>query len=113
MKLHCYLGWCLYDSTVALYLKYCRCDLKHQIINQSLYPMRFSILRLFGGYEALVAGKAKDAMVDMTGGVAEGIEIKDYKTEEEKKKLFKILRKSKEAMSLISTSIAVSMQVYQ
>lgn len=71
------------------------------------------ILRLFGGYEALVAGKAKDAMVDMTGGVAEGIEIKDYKTEEEKKKLFKILRKSKEAMSLISTSIAVSIHVYQ
>lgn len=66
--------------------------------------------RLFGGYEALVAGKAKDAMVDMTGGVAEGIEIRDYKNEEERKKLFKILRKSKENMSLISTSIAVSNQ---
>nr|XP_022343064.1 calpain-5-like [Crassostrea virginica]XP_022343065.1 calpain-5-like [Crassostrea virginica] len=64
--------------------------------------------KLFGGYEALVAGKAKDAMVDMTGGVAEGIEIKDYTTEEEKRKLFKILRKSKEAMSLISTSIAAT-----
>lgn len=62
--------------------------------------------KLFGGYEALVAGKAKDAMVDMTGGVAEGIEIRDYKNEEERKKLFKILRKSKENMSLISTSIA-------
>lgn len=57
-----------------------------------------------------MAGKAKDAMVDMTGGVAEGIEIKDYKNEEERKKLFKILRKSKENMSLISTSIAVSSQ---
>lgn len=71
-----------------------------------------NLFRLFGGYEALVAGKAKDAMVDMTGGVAEGIEIKDYKNEEERKKLFKILRKSKENMSLISTSIAVSNQLF-
>lgn len=56
----------------------------------------------------MVAGKAKDAMVDMTGGVAEGIEIKDYNAEEGRKKLFKILRKSKEDKSLMSTSIAVS-----
>jgi hypothetical protein len=46
-------------------------------------------------------------MVDMTGGVAEGIEIKDYNAEEGRKKLFKILRKSKEDKSLMSTSIAV------
>lgn len=64
--------------------------------------------KLFGDYESLVAGKAKDAMVDMTGGVAEGIEIKDYNSKEERKKLFKILRKSKEDKSLMSTSIAAT-----
>lgn len=86
---------CFYqDSVIFCYLVY-----------------NFYLFRLFGGYEALVAGKAKDAMVDMTGGVAEGIEIKDYKNEEERKTLFKILRKSKENMSLISTSIAVSTQM--
>lgn len=64
--------------------------------------------RLFGGYEVLVVGKVKDVMVDMIGGVVEGIEIKDYKNEEERKKLFKILCKLKENMLLISIFIVVS-----
>lgn len=47
-------------------------------------------------------------MVDMTGGVGEALELKDYtKTEEDKLKLFKILRKCKEHHSLISAAIPV------
>lgn len=55
-----------------------------------------------------MVGKVKDVMVDMIGGVVEGIEIKDYKNEEERKKLFKILCKLKENMLLISIFIVVS-----
>ena len=63
--------------------------------------------RLFGDYESLTAGKAKDGMVDMTGGVGESIELEDYRTEELKKKLFKILKSSYEDRSLMSASIRV------
>lgn len=66
-----------------------------------------SFCRLFGDYESLTAGKAKDGMVDMTGGVGESIELEDYRTEELKKKLFKILRSSYEDRSLMSASIRV------
>ena len=62
---------------------------------------------MFGDYESLTAGKAKDGMVDMTGGVGESLEIDDYRTEEKKKKLFKILRTSYEDKSLMSASIRV------
>ena len=46
-------------------------------------------------------------MVDMTGGVGESIELEDYRTEELKKKLFKILKSSYEDRSLMSASIRV------
>ena len=65
--------------------------------------------RIFGDYDSLKGGQAKDAMVDMTGGVGEGLELKDYtKTPEDRLKLFKILRKSKEHHSLISAAIPVN-----
>lgn len=49
-------------------------------------------------------------MVDMTGGVGEALELRDYtKTEEDKLKLFKILRKCKEHHSLISAAIPVNL----
>lgn len=79
----------------------------------SVYKMTMSIVlliccRIFGDYESLKGGQAKDAMVDMTGGVGEALELKDYtKTEEDKLKLFKILRKCKEHHSLISAAIPV------
>ena len=34
--------------------------------------------RLFGDYESLEAGKARDGMVDMMGGVGQGVELTDY-----------------------------------
>ena len=34
--------------------------------------------RIFGDYESLEAGKARDAMVDMMGGVGQGVELQDY-----------------------------------
>ncbi|KAJ8310637.1 hypothetical protein KUTeg_012502 [Tegillarca granosa] len=64
--------------------------------------------KLFGDYESLTGGKARDAMVDMTGGVGEGIEIRDYRTQEEKMKLFKILNHAMDDRSLMSASITAS-----
>lgn len=66
------------------------------------------MIRLFGDYESLTGGKARDAMVDMTGGVGEGIEIRDYRTQDEKMKLFKILNHAMDDRSLMSASITVS-----
>ncbi|KAK3082918.1 hypothetical protein FSP39_009044 [Pinctada imbricata] len=67
--------------------------------------------KLFGDYESLKGGQAKDAMVDMTGGVGEGFELADVcKSDEDKNKLFKILKKSKEHHSLISASIRATSQ---
>lgn len=64
--------------------------------------------KLFGDYESLTAGKAKDGMVDMTGGVGESLEVEDFRSEEQKKRLFKILRSSYEDKSLMSASIRAS-----
>ena len=64
--------------------------------------------RLSGDYESLTAGNAKDALVDMTGGVGERVALEDYRTEEKRKDLFRILRHSKENHSLMSASIVVS-----
>lgn len=63
--------------------------------------------RLFGDYESLEAGKARDALVDMMGGVGEGIELKDYHSEDKAKKLFEVLEEAFENHSLMSASIAV------
>ena len=67
------------------------------------------LLRLFGNYESLEAGKAKDALVDMMGGVAEGVDLTEYKDKEQKDrdKLFKDMVESFENHSLMSASIAV------
>lgn len=76
-----------------------------------LYIVLLIFCRIFGDYESLKGGQAKDAMVDMTGGVGEALELRDYtKTEEDKLKLFKILRKCKEHHSLISAAIPVILE---
>lgn len=76
-----------------------------------LYIVLLICCRIFGDYESLKGGQAKDAMVDMTGGVGEALELRDYtKTEEDKLKLFKILRKCKEHHSLISAAIPVILE---
>lgn len=59
----------------------------------------------------MTAGKAKDGMVDMTGGVGESLEVEDFRSEEQKKRLFKILRSSYEDKSLMSASIRVSLSL--
>ena len=69
--------------------------------------------RLSGDYESLTAGNAKDALVDMTGGVGERITLAEYKTEDQRKDLFRILRHSKEDHSLMSASIQVCVLPYR
>lgn len=54
-----------------------------------------------------MAGNSKDALVDMTGGVGERVAMEDYRTPEQQKDLFRILKHSKENHSLMSASIAV------
>ncbi|GFS03543.1 calpain-5 [Elysia marginata] len=61
--------------------------------------------KLFGCYEALTSGKARDAMVDMTGGVGEGLDVADYRPEQLRDKLFDILHKAQDNMSLMCASI--------
>ncbi|KAL4220104.1 Calpain-6 [Mactra antiquata] len=64
--------------------------------------------KLAGDYESLVGGNAKDALVDMTGGVGERVDLNDYQSAEQKKELFRILKQSKENHSLIGASIAAT-----
>ncbi|KAK7090412.1 calpain-5-like [Littorina saxatilis] len=61
--------------------------------------------KLFGCYEALTAGKARDAMVDMTGGVGEGLEIADFRSQDQRMRLFTILHKAKGHDALMSAAI--------
>ncbi|PVD18345.1 hypothetical protein C0Q70_20894 [Pomacea canaliculata] len=61
--------------------------------------------KLFGCYEALTAGKARDAMVDMTGGVGEGLEIADFRSQDQRMRLFSILYKAKANQSLMCSAI--------
>ena len=63
--------------------------------------------RLFGCYEALTAGKARDAMVDMTGGVGEGLEIADFRSQDQRMRLFNILHKAKGNDALMCAAIQV------
>ena len=53
-----------------------------------------------------MAGHTRDALVDMTGGVGENLKIKDFKTEAEQMKLFKILKSSYKDKSLMSASMS-------
>ncbi|VDI30156.1 calpain-5 [Mytilus galloprovincialis] len=64
--------------------------------------------KLFGNYESLVAGRPRDALVDITGGVGELLSLDTYKTEAQKLELFDILHESVEQRSLMSASIAAS-----
>ena len=66
--------------------------------------------RLFGNYESLVAGRPRDALVDITGGVGELLSLDTYKTEKQRMELFDILHESIEQRSLMSASIAVCVQ---
>ncbi|KAK6195804.1 hypothetical protein SNE40_001159 [Patella caerulea] len=61
--------------------------------------------KLFGSYEALTAGKSRDAMVDLTGGAGETLDIIDFRGEERKTRLFDILHKAKINHSLMCASI--------
>nr|XP_022342765.1 calpain-5-like [Crassostrea virginica] len=63
--------------------------------------------KIFGSYEALEGGHARDALVNMTGGVGEDISVADYtESEEKRKKLFQILNSAIEDRALISASIS-------
>ncbi|XP_061194258.1 calpain-5-like [Saccostrea echinata] len=62
--------------------------------------------KIYGSYEVLEGGHAKDALVDMTGGVGEDITVSNYtESEEKKQKLFNILSSAISNRSLISASI--------
>jgi len=67
--------------------------------------------RLFGTYEALDGGGLEEALVDFTGGVAETIELQseEYKNNEEnREKLYAILKKAIDGNSLMAAAIPVS-----
>ena len=69
----------------------------------------FIIFRLFGSYEALVAGVSSDALVDLTGGVSHNVKVDDYvKSEEGKLELFDILDDCMDQSSFMNASIPVS-----
>ena len=59
-------------------------------------------------------GHARDALVNMTGGVGEDISVADYtESEEKRKKLFQILNSAIEDRALISASISVKKLSYR
>ncbi len=62
--------------------------------------------RLYGSYENLDAGQTYDALIDMSGGIQECIEIKklDYT---EKSKLWNIMLKAYQKDAILSCSINV------
>ena len=79
---------------------------------QEIYKHNF-FGRIFGSYEALEGGHARDALVNMTGGVGEDISVADYtESEEKRKKLFQILNSAIEDRALISASISVKKNWY-
>lgn len=61
--------------------------------------------KVFGSYEVLTGGKARDALVDMTGGVGECFSLKDFTNETQRMELFDNLEEAMENTSLISASI--------
>ena len=64
--------------------------------------------RLFGDYESLAGGKSRDALVDMIGGVGEGVDLSQIRDDAEKKeKLFKEMEEAFENHSIMSVSIEV------
>ena len=64
--------------------------------------------RLFGDYASLETGKARDALVDLIGGVGQGIKLADIKDDPEKKnEIFKEALEAMENESLMSAAISV------
>ena len=65
-------------------------------------------IRLFGDYESLTAGKAKDALVDMLGGVGQSIDLKNHPQDDEKQsQLFDQLLEAFQHDSQMTASISV------
>ena len=63
---------------------------------------------MFGDYESLESGKARDALEDMMGGVGEGVVLKDVLTDAKQRDQFwKDLEQAFENNSLISASVVV------
>ena len=46
-------------------------------------------------------------MVDMTGGVGEGLEVADFRSQDQRMRLFSILHKAKNSDALMSAAIQV------
>lgn len=67
---------------------------------------RFS--RLNGSYEALLGGNIQDAMVDLTGGVSETIDLKDKALTNDG--LFSLMQRFETTNSLMGCSILASEQ---
>ncbi len=63
---------------------------------------------MFGDYESLQGGHAKEALTDMTGGVGESINLTEYRENpKQKDALFDILEEASENHSMITASIKV------
>jgi hypothetical protein len=62
-------------------------------------------------YENLDGGNTTDALIDMTGGIAETFEIKDKRTVAERDEIWQVLIKSRQHKSLIGASIAPNPRV--
>ncbi|KAM9310995.1 calpain-5-like [Gastrophryne carolinensis] len=89
-------------------LIYCRPHHKSVAFWCSLLEKAYA--KLIGSYEALDGGSTAEALIDFTGGVSEPIDLLEanYTTDEEKKKLFKMMMKAHSRSSLICTSIRPS-----
>lgn len=88
-------------------LIFCRPGHKGNVFWCSLLEKAYA--KLIGNYEALDGGSTAEALIDFTGGVSEAISLEEnYKTDEEKKKLFKSLMKAHSRASLISAAIRPS-----
>lgn len=69
--------------------------------------MHSRVDRLHGCYENLESGSAADAMVDMTGGVTEWVDLcsANYDQGDERYELFKAAKKAYDRSALLSASI--------
>ncbi|CAL1528622.1 unnamed protein product [Lymnaea stagnalis] len=64
--------------------------------------------KLFGSYEALTSGKSRDALVDLTGGIGEGLKMAEFRTVEGRSRLFQMLLEAKANLSLMCASAGSS-----
>ena len=61
--------------------------------------------KFYGSYAAIEGGNSCDAAVDFTGGIPQIINIDHHMEEEEKQKLFRLLKLSSANGALISASL--------